>query len=121
MSQSFSGYNLDITIPEGINFATVSKKLRELDRINTYISEIVSHYVEKKDNTIGKNSFMLYKDITGSYHFTFGQFVDKTTLPHYNTTVVVTTDKNVRCFDAALFLDYGIAIVDCIRLNINNL
>jgi hypothetical protein len=35
--------------------------------------------------------------------------------------MVVTTDKNVKCFDAALFLDYGLAIVDCLRININNM
>lgn len=120
MSSSFSGYNLDITIPSDVTFATVSKKLRELDRINTYITEIISHYVEKKDNTVGRDSFMLYKDITGSYHFTYGQITDKRSLPHFNTTMVVTTDKNVQCFDAALFLDHGIAIIDCVRLNINN-
>jgi hypothetical protein len=121
MSESFSGYNLDITIPADITFATVSKKLRELDRISSYFAEIVSHYIEKKDNSVGKDSFILYKDITGSYHFAYGQITDKRSLPHFNTSFIVTTDKNVQCFDAALFLDHGIAIIDCLRNNINNL
>ena len=88
--------------------------------MNTYIFEMVSHYIEKKDNGVGKDSFILYKDITGSYHFTYGVITDKTSLPTFNTTMIVTTDKNVRCFDGALFLDYGLAIVDCIRINPNN-
>ena len=59
----------------------------------------------------------MYKDITGSVHFTFGLITDKTSLPEFNTTMIVTTDKNIQCFDAALFLDYGIAIVDCLKNN----
>ena len=31
--------------------------------------------------------------------------------------MIVTTDKSIECFDAALFLDHGIAIVDCLRYN----
>ena len=45
---------------------------------------------------------------------------DKTSLPQLNTTFIVSTAKNVQCFDAALFLDYGIAVVDCLRTNANN-
>ena len=119
-AQSFSGFNLDIQLTSNNTFATMSKKLRELDRRNSYIFEMVSHYIEKKDNTVGKDSFILYKDITGAYHFTYGMIGDKTSLPTMNTTMIVTSDKSVRCFDAALFMDYGLAIVDCIRINPNN-
>lgn len=31
--------------------------------------------------------------------------------------MIVTTDKSIECFDAALFLDHGLAIVDCLRYN----
>lgn len=34
--------------------------------------------------------------------------------------MIVTMDKNVKCFDAALFLDYGLAIVDCLKVNASN-
>ncbi len=88
--------------------------------MNTYIAQVISHYVEKKDNGVGKDSFILYKDITGSFHFTYGVISDKNSLPQFNTTMIVTTDKNVQCFDAALFLDYGLAVVDCLRVNVNN-
>jgi len=120
MAQSFSGYNLDIQLTSNNTFATLSKKLRELDRMNTYIFEMVSHYIEKKDNSVGRDSFILYKDMTGSYHFSYGTINDKNSLPQFNTTMIVTTDKNVKCFDAALFLDHGLAIVDCLRVNVNN-
>jgi len=33
--------------------------------------------------------------------------------------MIVTSDKNVKCFDAALFLDHGMAIIDCLRINQN--
>lgn len=28
---------------------------------------------------------------------------------------MITSDKNVECFDAAMFLDHGLAVVDCIK------
>jgi len=121
MAQSFSGYNLDIQLTSNNTFATMSKKIRELDRVNTYLANVISHYIEKKDNGVGKDSFILFKDFTGSYRFTYGVITDKSSLPQFNVTNIVTTDKNVQCFDAALFLDYGIAIVDCLRVNVNNM
>lgn len=120
MDDSFSGYNLDIQLTSNNSFATLSKKLRELDRRNSYIPSIISHYIEHKDNGIGRDSFILYKDFSGSVHFTYGIIRSKSSLPELNSTVVVTTQKNVECFDAALFLDHGIAIVDCIKINVNN-
>lgn len=62
----------------------------------------------------------MYKEVTGAYIFTYGTINDKRTLPHFNTTMIVTMDKNVKCFDASLFLDYGLAIVDCLKVNSSN-
>jgi len=54
MDESFSGYNLEIELTSNNTFATLSKKLVELDRRNSYLSNMVSHYIEKKDNGVGK-------------------------------------------------------------------
>jgi len=40
---------------------------------------------------------------------------DKGKLPHFNTTVKVTSDNQTYCYDAALFLEHGLAIVDCAK------
>ncbi len=45
MSDSFAGYNLEISLPSNLNFATISKKITELDRLNTNLTHIVSHYI----------------------------------------------------------------------------
>ena len=81
MADSFSGYNLNIELTSNNSFATLSKKFRELDKRNTYIPSIISHYIEHKDNGLGKDSFILYKDFTGSIHFTYGIIRSKSTLP----------------------------------------
>jgi hypothetical protein len=45
----------------------------------------------------------------------YGIIRAKDMLPVTNATVMVSFDKNVVCFDAALFLDHGLAVVDCAR------
>ena len=64
---------------------------------------------------MGRDSFLLYKDLSGTVMISYGIIKDKNYLPVVNSTAIVTTDKDIVCFDAALFLDQGMAIVDCAR------
>lgn len=50
----FSGYNLDLTLASKNSFAMLNKKLTELDRLNGYFPNIISHYVEHVGNNWGK-------------------------------------------------------------------
>jgi hypothetical protein len=36
-------------------------------------------------------------------------------VPSINFSVILTNDPNVKCFGAALLLDFNLAIVDCIQ------
>lgn len=111
----FSGYNLKVTLGSNNSWAAVSQKWNMLDQKNQYFPNIISHYIEPKDNSVGRDSFLLYKDLVGTTMLTYGILKDKTSLPVTNSTAIVTTDKDVSCFDAALFLDHGLAIVDCAK------
>lgn len=91
-----------------------------MDRKNQYFPSIISHYIEHKDNGVGNDSFILYKDATGSVHFSYGQIKSRGSLPELQTTGIITNEKNVKCYDAALFYDFGVAIIDCARINPNN-
>lgn len=115
MSDVFSGYNLNITLGSKNPWASITPKWQILDRRNAYFPNIISHYVEPKENTVGRDSFLLYKDFTGSVMLSYGIIRDKGSLPVVNSTAIVTTDKNIVCFDAALFMDHGLAIVDCAK------
>lgn len=111
----FQGYNLKVTIGGNKSWADVSQKWYMLDQRNQYFPKIISHYIEPKDNSVGRDSFLLYKDLMGTTMLSYGIIKDKTTLPQVDSTAIVTTEKDVSCFDAALFLDHGLAIVDCAR------
>lgn len=111
----FTGYNLKVSLGTNSSFASVSSKWYLLDERNQYFPSIISHYIEPKDNSIGRDSFLLYRDLTGSTLLTYGIIRDKSTLPQVNSTVVVAFEKEVICYDAALFLDHGLAIVDCAK------
>lgn len=117
LSDIFTGYNLNITIPSNNSFARITPKWSVLDRRDSYFPGIISHFVEMRDNTVGTDSFLLYKDLTGAVHFTYGVIKTKNSLPEINSTALITTDKNVQCYDAALFLDHGLAIIDCAKTN----
>lgn len=111
----FSGYNLNVTLGSNNSWASVSNKWQMLDQRNQYFPNIISHYVEPKDNSVGRDSFLLYKDYIGSTMLSYGIIKNTFSLPEVSSTAVVTTDKDVICFDAALFLDHGLAIVDCAK------
>lgn len=113
MDDYFSGYNLNFTLASNNTFATVKNRLTKIDERNVYYPNIISHYVEHDGNDWGKDAYILYVDMTGSIIFTYGKIVDQTHIPDLAETVIVSTDKNLKCFGAALLLDYGLGIVDC--------
>ena len=113
MADTFSGYNLNITLASESNLASMTRKWQILDRSLNYFPNIISHYVEQKDNTVGNDSFLLYQNLAGATILTYGTIKKQGYLPEINSTAIVTSDKNVVCFDAALFLDHGLAVVDC--------
>jgi hypothetical protein len=115
MSSTFSGYNLNITVASNNSWADITQKWHLLDRKEAYYPGLISHYVEPKDNSVGRDSFLLYKDATGTVLLSYGIIRDKGYLPDVKSTAIVTNDKDVVCFDAALFLEHGLAIVDCAK------
>ncbi|CAM6004635.1 unnamed protein product [Sphagnum balticum] len=115
MATSFTGYNLNISLLSQNSFATLSSKWEILDSRNAYFPGIISHYVEPRFNSVGRDSFLLYKDLTGTIFLSYGIIRNRDQLPDVTSTTIVTNDKNVNCYDAALFLEHGLAIVDCAR------
>lgn len=49
--------------------------------------------------------------------FGHGLMNDSKKLPVIDYTIIVSTEKFVDCFGAALFYDHGLAIVDCTHTN----
>ena len=64
---------------------------------------------------MNRGSFLLYKDHSNVTFLTYGVITDKGKLPKINSTVKITSEKDVECFDAALFLEHGLAVVDCAK------
>ena len=71
LSNIFSGYNLDITLAKESNIASVSRKWNVLDRANMTFQTIISHYVENRHKTVGRDSFLLYSNNAG-VHLSYG-------------------------------------------------
>jgi hypothetical protein len=115
VSEIFSGYNLDIKLASNNSFASVTEKLIQLDKRGAYLPNIIAHQVEKNGNTWGKESYIMYKDISGAIHFAYGIQKDDHEVPEMGFTALISNDPNVQCFSAVLFLEYGEAIVDCVR------
>lgn len=115
MATAFTGYNVKLELGSKNAFATITDKFYELDRIDSNYPGIISHYVQQSGNGVGTDSFILYNDTNSVIRLAYGVISDQKKLPKVNATVDVTSDKNVQCFDAALFLDHGLAIIDCVR------
>lgn len=115
MADTFYGYNLEIVLPAENPIASISKKWQVLDTKYNYFPNIISHYLEPKDNTFAKDSFLLYRDNAGTIKLSYGQIKRDGFLPEINSTVEISKDPDVNCFDAALFLEHGMAVVDCTK------
>ncbi len=97
------------------SYASIGRKWYTLDRAYSYYPNIISHYVEHQGNTVGRDSFLLHVNFAGATQLSYGIIRDKNRLPEVSSTVIVTTEKDVTCFDAALFMDHGLAVVDCAK------
>lgn len=84
-----------------------------MDTKYSYFPNIISHYLEPKDNTVGKDSFLLYRDNAGTIKLAYGQIKRDGSLPEINSTVDISKDPALSCFDAVLFMEDGLAVVDC--------
>ena len=58
---------------------------------------------------------MYSTNTSGGIHFTYAIRNESHHIPVFNFTVLISAEKNVRCFSAALFMEYGLAIVDCLH------
>ena len=116
MSDTFSGYNLNISLGSPDPIASVNRKSAVIDSKVYDFPNIISHYVEQKGNGVGKDSFLLFKDKANRTMLSYGIITDKYRLPDINSTAVVTEEADVVCFDASLFLDHGLAVVDCAKV-----
>ena len=58
---------------------------------------------------------MYSTETAGGIYFTYAIRNESHHIPEFEFTVLISPDKNVRCFGAALFMEYGIAIVDCLH------
>lgn len=112
---AFSGYNLDIALVSNNSFAKINKKFQEIDRMGTYFPGLITHHIEQDANGWGKESFLIYKDSNGITRFVYGLMKDNYHVPQFDFTLQITNSSSENCLGAALFLDYGMAVIDCIK------
>jgi hypothetical protein len=62
----------------------------------------------------------LVEDDAATYLFT-GTIKSQTSVPVLDDPIIVEFSKDTRCFDAAVFLDHGVAVVDCVVSNSSEL
>ena len=121
MDTAFSGYNLDIQLASNSTCASLTKKFTQEDNMGSYFPGLISHHIEHSGNDWGKEYFLLYKDKSNNTQFVYGLMQDTHHVPQVDFTLQVTHDSAERCFGGAMFLDYGIAIIDCLRTTDNGL
>lgn len=90
LDEIFFGYNLELAIASNSSsYARINKKIAAIDQLKGYFPNIVSHYVEHKGNNWGKESYILYQDMTGSYIFSYGRIQDEFHVPKLEFTVII--------------------------------
>lgn len=117
LSSAFSGYNLDISIKKGGDIATTVDKLVKKAEQNYYTGTLISAFVEHRGNSFGTYAHILSEDAglvqLHLYTITNGTFA-------FMKTAFVLYEPRTVCYDAAVFMDKGIAIVDCTEFSGGN-
>jgi hypothetical protein len=111
----FTGYNLDISLATNHSFALLMKKMTLLDSLDGYFPNIISHYVEHDGNNWGKDTFILYQDMSNSVIFSYGKIRDEYHIPSVDFTVIISRGGEFQCYGATLLKEYGLAIIDCAK------
>lgn len=113
LDYAFTGYNLEFSVTSGKEFAKVKDKLELMSYKNYNFTDIQSLKVTHNGNRWGDSMFVLSDD-HGQTIIHYGSFTNHSDSPKL-TAAVVEYQENTTCFDAALFMDQGYAIVDCIE------
>lgn len=114
LNRMFSGYNLNLTLASNNSIGKLVGRIEKIDEQAGHYHNVIDQHIEHDGNGWGKDSYILYHDSTQTI-FQYGVVNSQAHLPEFNLTVIVSNDTDLHCFGAALMLDYGLAIVDCIR------
>jgi hypothetical protein len=92
MESVFTGYNLNFSLGSNDSVvASMSKKWDTIDRAYNYYPNIISHYIEEKDNTVGRDAFLLFQNNQKATFLSYGIIKDKNKIPEITSTTPVTT------------------------------
>jgi hypothetical protein len=119
LSNSFTGYNLEMTIKKGGDVAQTVKKLDMLGELNYPVKGLQSHFVEHTGNDWGDYAHVLTDDF-GQTMLHLYSIKNKTGAPELIQSFLVEYQANTYCFDAVVYLDHGLAIVDCAEQSRNS-
>ena len=81
MSDAFTGYNLKFSLASNNSFASIGRKSYTIDRTYTYSPNIITTFIEHKDNSLGTDAFMLYQNNVGATLLNYGIIRSKDKLP----------------------------------------
>jgi len=119
ISYAFTGYNLDITIKKGDDVAQIAKKLEVLGELKYPVTGLKGLVVQERGNDWGDYAHLLTDDLGQTMLHLFS-LKDKKGAPQLVQSFLVEYQADTYCFDAALFLDQGLAIVDCAEQSRNS-
>lgn len=114
-----TGYNIEFRVATGNDTASVKQKLVLNDRTQQKFSRVVSHHVEQRGNSWGTGVHFVVESGNATYLWT-GTLKEHSSVPVLDDPVLVEYSSNTRCFDAVVFREQHLAIVDCVVFSTNS-
>lgn len=112
MNDFFSGYNLEITIPTKPEFVFLRQKMTKLKDIPKNQSGLRNYHFGTDDNGWG-NTLVTLSVFGNNTVLRWGFTPANDTVPDLSNEVIVTNDSSIHCYDAVIFKNEGVALVDC--------
>jgi len=114
MNDIFSGYNLNITIPNRPDFVFLREKLTTLKKAPKNQSGLRNYHLGNEGNQWGA-TLVTISSFGNETTIRWGATPANESIPVLTNEAVVTKDPGMRCFDAVWFRAEGIVLVDCAK------
>lgn len=112
MNEYFSGYNLNITIPNRQEFVFIREKVTKLKTQARNQSGLRNYHFAHNGNAWG--SVLVTLSVFGNdTTLRWGTTAANGSIPELTNEAVVTSDPTVHCYDAVWFQAEGVGLVDC--------
>lgn len=107
-----NGFNLQLQMNDAPDYVTISDKFVKKATREEPQPGLKNYHVQPADNSWGSD-FITISEVNYTTTVRWGRLQARESIPEIQGKVIINTTDNLVCYDAVLFRDQNLAMVDC--------